>query len=661
MRDSRLLLLLALVFAAPGAASAAPPSDLPHLREMLYDRQAPLQQGQAALVLVASQDPRAVEVVRQGLRQTDSAEVFLALSAALRTAHDARFCDELLSALSGPRANVRASAAETLAALATGEVVLRLQGLAEDSKGDLGVRQAALWALGRSGRKSAAVVLLDRLADDRDDVRRAAADALAELTGETYGLDVARWRAWWDVNRDLSNERWLELRLAYQAQRARRLEGDLERARGQVVVLRQQLYSRLPPADRLGYVQSLPDQEEPAVRALGVGWALDLLPGTDALGQKAIAEVLLRLSGDGTADIQRAAVLALGRVNDQRAFDRLRHLLHRGAAPVRAAAARALAQQAQGTGAEALARQKQVVPALQKALEDPAIEVVVDAAESLGGLGVPEAGPVLADLLHHPSEAVRQTAAQALEHVADAGILDSLLGGLDDPVVSVRFSLLGALAHAAGDDRSLSAAQKERLRSRLEAALLRDADPGVRSRAATALGEVGGPAALPVLWKRVLAGEDIRVQDKAWTALVEIVARAASAPLMQEWDRTLAAAQQGPRRLQLLAELHARWGKKDETHPLADAAREALVAAQLDQGKWSAALPHLHELLARPGSDADLDRHLRWLLTAGQQALKDGSRAEVLQMVRDAQVPLARQGALAAEFEKLEKAAKTMP
>jgi hypothetical protein len=89
-------------------------------------------------------------------------------------------------------------------------------------------------------------------------------------------------------------------------------------------------------------------------------------------------------------------------------------------AAVRAAAARSLAQQARGTGAEALERQRQVVPLLQKALEDPALEVVVEAAEDLGALGVPEAGPVLTVLLRHPSPPVRQTAAQALERVAEA-------------------------------------------------------------------------------------------------------------------------------------------------------------------------------------------------------------------------------------------------
>ena len=55
---------------------------------------------------------------------------------------------------------------------------------------------------------------------------------------------------------------------------------------------------------------------------------------------------------------------------------------------------------------------RQVVPLLQRALDDPALEVVVAAAEDLGTLGVPEAGPVLTGLLQHPSEPVRQTAAQ---------------------------------------------------------------------------------------------------------------------------------------------------------------------------------------------------------------------------------------------------------
>jgi HEAT repeat protein len=265
---------------------------------------------------------------------------------------------------------------------------------------------------------------------------------------------------------------------------------------------------------------------------------------------------------------------------------------------------------------------------------------------------------VLATLLRHPSEAVRQTVAQALERVADLTVLDPVLDALDDPAGTVRFSLLGAVGHAAGEGRPLTEAQRAKLLARLEGVLARDADAGVRSRAATVLGECGPPAALPVLWARVRAAEDSRVQEKAWGAMVEVLVRAGSLELLQEWDRTLAAAGQGPRRVQLLGEVGGRWQKREETRPLAAAAQEALVQAQLDQGKWAAALPVLRDLLAKADTDAEVDRRLRWLLAAGEQALKEDNRPEALRAVQDAQPYLARSKTLAADFARLEKQAR---
>jgi HEAT repeat protein len=627
---------------------------------MLYDRQSPLQQSQAALLLVTSSVPEAAEVIRQGLRQTDSSDVFLALSTAVRLAQDTRFLEELLAALSGDRANLRQAAAESVAALATSDVVLKLQALVKDDRTDPGVRQTLCWVLGRSGRKEAVPVLLDQLSLNNASLSKAATEALVELTGQSHGADGDAWQGWWKRNKDLSSEQWLHRRLAHQVSRVQRLEGDLERARAQLMRLHQQLYSRLPAAERLSHIQSLLEQEDPAVRALAVSWSVDLLAGTDSLGQRALADVLVRLSQDGMAEIQRTAVLALGRVNDPRAFDRLRTLLGTGSGPVRAAAARSLAQQARGSGAEALARKRQVVPALQTALEDPAIEVVVEAAEDLGSLGVPEAGPVLTRLLRHASEPVRRAAAQALERVADATVLDNLLQALNDPADGVRFGVLGALAHAAGDGKSLSEAQRERLFTRLEAALVHDVDPGVRSRAATVLGDCGGPAVLSLLWKRVLTGEDSRVQEKAWTAMVEILARSANLTLVQQWDGTLVQARQTNRRLQMLHDLQTRWHKKEEARAVADATLDILVQAYLEQGKWSAAFPHLRDLLGRSESEADLDRRLRWLLAVGEQALKEGQTAEALRAVQEAQAPLAKRKELVGAFEKLEKQARSV-
>lgn len=645
-------LVLCLAALGPGPA---PPEDVPALREALYDRDHPRGQGQAALLLLQHTSPEAERIIRDGLRQPESAEVFLALADGVRLCRDGRFVEELLAALAAPTPAVRQAAGEALAALAATDLILRLRAVAESGRAEPAVRLAAVAALGRSGRQPAAAVLLDQLSDENPAVRRAAADALAELTGEPYGLDLAKWRRWWEAHKDVSEEQWLRERLAYQAARSARLAGDLDRARAQVVGLHQQLHARLPAADRLGHVAAVAEADAPAVRALAVPWALELLPAADALGQRTLANVLLRLSRDGDAEVQRTAVLALGRVTDPRAFDRLRALLGETLAPVRAAAVRALAQQGRGNDAEAQARRRLVVPALQKALDDPALEVVVEAAENLGALGVPEAGPVLTSLLRHPSEPVRQAAALALERVADGGVLDTLLDLLDDPAAKVRFSLVGALGHAAGDGKALSAAQREKLAARLEGLLRRDADPGVRSRAATVLGECGPPSSLAALWSRDRAGEDSRVQEKAWAAFVEVLARSASLELLQEWDQALHDAKQGPHRLQLLTELHARWQKSDETRALVRPTQELLIPAQLEQGKWAAALPLVREQLTRPGNDAQLDRSLRWLLAVGEQALKEGNHSEALRMVEEAQPFLTRRPMLAPEFEKLRR------
>jgi HEAT repeat protein len=652
---SQTILLLALL--APAADATGPPNTV-RLQELLYDRQQPRLQSQAALLLVQDHSADAEDIVRRGLKQTDSPEVFTALTSALRLSRDVRFRDELLTALMCGQPTYRQNAAAVLAEMMDGNVLQRLEFLLEDRKADIAVRQAALWTLGRCGRKQAAGILLEQLSHDQDAIRRVAAEALAELTGRNYGNDVVRWREWWDEHKDMSNERWLEERMDFQGSRLRRLESELERSKSQIVRLQEQLYARLPLADRLGHVLGLVDHEDASIRSLAIRWSTELLPATDMVGQCALTDLLLRFSHDGTPEVQRAAVLALGKVHDSRAFDRLLLLLENGPPSVRAASARSLAQQARGNTPDAKARQRIIVPVLRNALKDTALEVVVEAAEDLGSLGVPEAGPVLTDLLRHPSAPVRQAASLALERMADLSLLDGLLQALDDPVITVRFRLVGAIGHAVGEGRGLSEEQRTHVLERLERVLMRDADPGVRSRAASVLGACGTPDLLQVLWRRLAPTEDSRVQEKAWTAFLDILARAGDANLVLEWEQTLARENQQPRRLQLLTEICTRWQKREETRLALTAVQELLVPAQLDQGKWAAAFPHVRDLLTRPASDPEMQRRLRWLLRVGQQALKESNRSEALRVVQLAQTHRDRLGPVAAAFERLEREAR---
>jgi HEAT repeat protein len=637
------------------ASAQSPALDPANLREMLQDRQHPRGQNQAALLLLQSNGPEAEKLVRQGLQQSEDAEVFLALATAVRVLQDSRFLDELLPALTITRPGIRQAAVEALAVLPCPELLPRLQSLAEDTKLDAAARQAAIWCLGRSGRKLAVPLVLRLARDPVEGVRRAAVEALADLSGQNFGTDLERWEAWWARQKDVSNEHWLEQRLAYQIGRAYRLDGDLERTRNQVLRLHQQFYNRLPATERLGYIQSLVDQDDPAVRALAVLWAVEMLPAADLTRQRTLAQILVKLSGDTSVEVQRAAVLGLGRVDDPAALDRLYSLIQKGRPQVRAAAARSLALQARTAGAEGQGRFKDVIPTLQKALDDSTLEVVVEAAEDLGVLGARDAGPVLTGLLRHSSEPVRQVAAQALERVADVTVLDRLLEALDDGNAAIRFSVVGALGRAAGDGSNLPEPKRKLLLARLEALLLRDPDPAVRGRAATVLGECGTAAQMPALWRCVTTGEDGRVQEKAWTAFVEVLAHSGNLALLQEWDHTLGAAKQGARRLQLLGELANRWQRGPDRKTVGGPAQELLVQGQLDQGKWAEALPRVRDLLARAGTDAEVTQRLRWLLTIGELALREGNRTEALRAVQDAQPYLQRAGALCTEFEKLEK------
>jgi HEAT repeat protein len=655
-----LMLSMGMLLAQPAAPTGRPAPDPARLREMLHDRTHPGERSQAALMLVQNETAEAEAIVRQGLRQTDEPEVALALASALWFERDGRFSEELLAALIAGTSAVRLAAAQTLAVTADTAILDRLQTIVEDPRFDSPVRQQALQAIGWTGKKAAVAVLIDQLACPDEGVQRTAAALLAELTGLPYGLDLARWRTWWQQQKDRPAEQWLEDRLAYQSSRAQRLENELRRTKAQLVLLHQQFYQRLPAADRLGHVQTLADHEDPTVRGLAVGWSSELIAAADSVGQRALGNLLLRLSNDGTVEVQRPAVLALGRINDPRAFEQLRRLLEQAKPPVRAAAAHALTQQALARtgGAELAPRNsdsvRKVVPLLQKALDDPALEVVVAAAEDLGTLGVPEAGPVLAVLLRHSSESVRQAAAQALERIAEPAVLDSVLTGLDDPSLTVRFSLVGALGRIASDPRGLTGAQRSRMLTRLEDLLLRDPDAGVRSRAATIIGQTGAQVELPFLWRRLQSREDSRVQEKTWSAIVEILGRSANLELVRQWDRTLTDAGQGARRLEMLTEISDRWKKDEAARPLVPGTTELLVQAQLDQGRWAAGLPLLRELLDRTSDSTDLDRRLRLLLRIAERAARDGNPAEALRAVREAQPFLPRTSGLAGEFERFE-------
>jgi HEAT repeat protein len=641
-----------------GIAQITDSSDVPQLREVLHDRQDPRAQSQAALLLVQSTDLSAEKAIRQDLHNLDNEEPFIALAGALRLRQDSRFLDELIAALSANKPRVRQAAAEALAACPVADLVRRLDTIARDPRAEPRLRQTVLWTLGRCGRKEAARILMDFLSDPNEDIRRLAAGGLTDLTGQTLGTDLARWKSWWERTKDCSDEQWLQQRLSFQATRAQRLEGELLRSRAQVLRLHQQLYSRLPIAERFAVLPTMLDQEDPGVRALVIVWCLDLLPAaTDGERQKTLASCLMQLTRDSTPDVQRGAVLALGRMPDATSFERLTELAQKGSPVVKSAAIRALSSQARSTAPETQGRAKIISGLLHKLLEDKSLEVVIEAAEALGAMGNMEAAPKLTALLSHASEGVRQTAAHALDRTATAELLDDLQKGLQDSNTKVRFSIVGAIGKALSNSPSLSNEKRKGYLDRLEVLLQRDGDAGVRSRVATVLGECGTHESLNGLWQQMQVEGEGQVQEKAWDAFVEIATRTVSVPLLERWDKTMATAKMPTRRVQLWARVYSRWEQSGMLREQATQALEGLVQAEIAAGKWATARPLIQSLLARSNDMGETTRskYLKWVLQIGRMALSEGNKSEALRLVQEAKPYLVRGERVSEEFESFEK------
>src|SRR5581483_272080 len=119
--------------------------------------------------------------------------------------------------------------------------------------------------------------------------------------------------------------------------------------------------------------------------------------------------------------------------------------------------------------------------------DDP--EVVAAAAEFAGLTGSPQAGALLAPLLRHPADLVREAALAGLAELGGRDAVRPALPALKDPSAAVRRA--AARAVAAGGEPAASSVLIRRLEQ--------EPDEGVQAELLRAIGRLGAPEALNVL------------------------------------------------------------------------------------------------------------------------------------------------------------------
>ncbi len=175
----------------------------------------------ATTALGRTGDGQGIEPLAAALKDTDS-RVRACAATALGEIHDVRVVEPLAAALKDTDSRVRASAAAALGEIHDVRVVEPLAGALEDENPS--VRVGAAVALAERRDVRAVELLIDALARDFYDVespdgtpgltgrlmrrdatrwkREEVAKALKNTTGQDFGPDQAKWREWWEENRD---------------------------------------------------------------------------------------------------------------------------------------------------------------------------------------------------------------------------------------------------------------------------------------------------------------------------------------------------------------------------------------------------------------------------------------------------------------------------
>jgi len=198
-----------------------------------------------------------------------------------------------------------------------------------------------------------------------------------------------------------------------------------------------------------------------------------------ALSDRAVVARMIQLLGEprgapGEREVLVAAVGALATLSVQLVLDAFIATAVDERAPYRAAIRKAA---------------DRALEPLQARLADKEPHVVAAAAELMGLTGSPQAVPLLAGLLRHPSDFVREAALLGLAEGGGREVSRPAMPALKDESISVRIAAVRSIM-AGGDSASTTV-----LIRRLE----QESDEGVQAEMLRAIGRLGGADALDVL------------------------------------------------------------------------------------------------------------------------------------------------------------------
>jgi len=425
---------------------------------------------QAAVSLLSMTHPDAVQAVVSRMGPAFPADVRISMIRAVAFLRDRRCFGRLLEAVQDRDEQVRTAAADALARFTHPEDVEAMVARAEQSGPE--ARRLIYRALGEGLAVSAVPALVRGLASGDEQVRIAAWEALKQISGRDFPLEQEPWRKWAEANSQKTREDVLEERL-------------------------EAMRSRL--ASRSEELRALAEQQDELMRLVQSSQSETPQELLGALSSR--YEVVRQYAASRLAGLSDEQLRSVS-IDDSNTYTMLNDALDDPSEEVRRNVLRFVLR----VGGDYRPR------LVNKALYDTSPAVLVLAINALEGDVDASVVSRLEQLLAEPPQAeVREAAANVLGRIGSADAVPALMKALDDPADNVRWFAVEGL-------RKLGAVQAV---PRISEMLQKDRSAHVREVAASALGELGQPAGVPAL-RMALDDQNERVRQKAVAALLTL-------------------------------------------------------------------------------------------------------------------------------------------
>ena len=404
------------------------------------------------------------------------------------------YVDPLIAMLADPQADVRAAAAEALAAYRNGGVVPRLREQALNNELPQQARAGAIAALGLMTQRAAIDALAEALASPEPALAAAALAAFQQATATDFAGDVAAAREWWNATRSLPLDDWQRLQIERLVENDRATRARLNEVETRLVKVLEAAFQRASDAERVALLAGYLADHATTIRLLGLrliqlhlaegrpaealGPELvlkvrELMNSTDPREQAAAVRTVASLRSPDDAErfiamlaetrhrtVRLALINGLGYVGDGAATRTLLGVLESADEESTTEAVAALGRLAE-RGALHDDMRPAVVAALLQVFEHKRpgqVALCERVLWAMGNIADPSFGPAFAAALERgEAVAVRQAAARGIAVLNDPKLADALAAAASDPDAGVRKLAIETLANLGSSDKHLQA------------------------------------------------------------------------------------------------------------------------------------------------------------------------------------------------------------